>query len=313
MLPLLVALAAPAHAVVGSAGAYPADSLAHAQDFDAIGLVEGSDCVVVLVAPRQAVGLASCVDGADEIRLGDGVALDRRAIVDRIEAVPDHTAGGPGDLAVLHLTSSVADVDPLPITLRDPRGERGRIVGFGPWGTVDAWPDGATSGGERRAVDNAIDDHDAELGLRVDFDAPDGSGNSLWLVEGVQSGATGVPDEGIAGPDDVGAALLVPSDAGWRLVGLFQEVDGLDGEPGDIGSIARFLPLSTHAAFLDAQDALWSDGDAGADPADTGVASNDEVRTGWAGGPARCAAAPLGAGVLALMLSAVAVLRRRES
>lgn len=350
---MLILLVPAALAITTRHDAADGDYIALAEPFAAVGHIDG--CTGTLVAPDVVLTAAHCLDddGDGEVDRGRtprtfslGPSWDEVTAAYAIDAWAMHPARTPSarerwDVALLYLTEPVSDIAPIAISAADPVGAAVVFVGYGGTGTgldADYWSDDAYDG-LKRAAQNTVDGRDEDRfgtgTLVADFDAPDGSANTMVDAYGMDSSADPLDLEGVTGPGDSGGPMLMEVDGAWRVVGVAsagwnpRSETGADERAGQYGSVAEHASLSLPETvdFLAevAPEEEGEEGDTGAiddgdggDEGDTGAdgggadAPADGDDGGEKSGGCVTAGAPLGAWAL-LLPALVAAGRRRSS
>lgn len=155
------------------------------------------------------------------------------------------------DLALLRLSSTVADVTPATLyTGSDELGHAGTHVGYGKTGTGLT---GATEpAGAKRAAENVVDTFGSDFTsvwgdqLVDDFDNPDNASDS----------STGDDSplnlEGLIAPGDSGGGLYIDFGLGSELVGVHSFTGAIDGEANsDYGDLSGSTRVSKYASWID--------------------------------------------------------------
>ena len=281
---VLLAFSGSAEAVVYRHDVAEADYAALAARFPAVGQVAGGG-TGTLVAPNKVLTAAHVVanDDANEgaigvirpeiytegFKLGSDVSSPTHHVtVSEIQIHPSWLNGNEFrrayDVAILTLSSSITDVEPMSVSSDNPIGQLGTLVGYGGHGvgtTVDLSNE-ASYDNVRRAAKNMIDyleplnSSQTEIAgtLQVDFDSPTGDKNTLQTIYGHSSDATPVALEGIIAPGDSGGPLFVETNGQYRIVGITSSggnplsqtsQDELAGRYGSIGEWAALQHEAT--------------------------------------------------------------------
>ncbi len=240
---MLVMLALPAEAIVVrhdiDASQYNAEEADYPAVFGLLRTRRGFwDCPATLIAPQWAVTAGHCANApriADATRQGGSYAVEiggRANTIDRVEPHP-----GGSDIALLHLSSPVIDVAPVP--LYEGTDERGRIVMMLGWGDTGNGVQGITGpDGQFRKATNIVDDADANT-ISWTFGDP----------REAHSGAS--PLEGISGPGDSGGPALIQMAGEWRLAGISSGQDPLGHARGSYGVREFFVRISTVRGWIE--------------------------------------------------------------
>lgn len=342
---VLLTFSRSAEAVVYRHDIAEADYVALAAQFPAVGQVAGGG-TGTLVAPNKVLTAAHVVANDDPnegaigvirseiytegFKLGSDVSSPTHHVtVSEIQIHPSWLNGNEFrrayDVAILTLSSSIIDVEPMSFSSDNPVGQLGTLVGYGGHGvgtTVDLANESSYDN-VRRAAKNMIDyleplnSSETELAgtLQVDFDSPSGDKNTLQTLYGHSSDATPVALEGIIAPGDSGGPLLIEVNGQYRIVGITSsggnplsqtDQDELAGRYGSIGEWAA-LQHDTTVSFLATNGIHPSNGTpantatptatpsaATATPTSTSVPTNTPVPTAMPSASATPTATPSG-------------------
>lgn len=210
-----------------------------------------TSCSGTLIADQWVLTAAHCVDRG----VGSASFLNSSAFafVDQVVIHPDWVRNnflGGGDLALLHLSSPVTNLDPALIyTGRDELGMVGTSVGFGRTGTglTGAFPG---TEGTLRAGNNVLDVLGTFRGwderiLLTDFDNPLNPNDSNY------GDSTPLDLEYSIAPGDSGGAMFIETATGWRIAGVTSFVNSTDGNPNsDYGDSNGFTRVSDYSAWI---------------------------------------------------------------
>ena len=254
LLPLLLAITASAEcrAISIRHDIPEQDYFNLAAEFPAAGSLfrqGGQFCTASLVAPDKILTAAHCTfggAGAYQFRLGDNSSTPThtRSVTAYVDS-PNYNGSEASDLSVMTLSSPINDVTPMPISMQDPDGLVGTMIGFGLHGT------GTTFNGAfdplKRAAQNVIALATPST-VRTDFDHPSGATNTY-------APATALPLEGTTASGDSGGALTVDFGGGEAIVGVLSWGFNNFGPDSRYGDISIWAPIdrAQNISFLEAQ------------------------------------------------------------
>jgi len=247
--------------------------------FAAVGRLTGA--TATLISPTQVLSAAHAPNswtgpGAFRIYRLDGsgnpVKTHEAGIVGWDEH-PGHRAYGgqelsvsPFDLQIAELDAPLTGVTPMPLSIADPLGMTGVVIGHGQQGTGLTGGQGSI-GDLKLAGTNVIDLAPSGTGtpnvwyfsdyLRVDMDAPNESAANMQPGSPFPTAVEAVGDNG-----DSGGPLLVDFGEGYRVVGASSGSNG-DGEYGVWTSYAPIAGHSSTADFLYKHDFTFASYTAG--------------------------------------------------
>lgn len=145
------------------------------------------------------------------------------------------------DLAVLELTAPIVGIIPASISLRDPLGQLGTMIGYGD--QRNGLGNFLIGANNKLGAQNIIDQ--SGLGIRTDFDKPDCSTNSYGSCFPVSL-------EGTTSAGDSGGPLFVNFERQELLVGVLHGGFNFLGSASQYGDTSTWVPLNNpvNVAFL---------------------------------------------------------------
>lgn len=193
------------------------------------------DCPATLIAPNWAITAGHC---AEAPRIQEGVASGGFGVVIAGAAnVVDRVVRHPrSDVALLHLSSSVTDVQPA--ELYSAANEVGQVVSLLGWGDTGTGQTGvAGPDGQFRLARNKVDRAEADLISWSFSDPADPNGDVVDL-------------EGVAGPGDSGGPAFLMNDGDMVVLGISSGQDGAGRGPGRYGAREYYVRISAVRAWI---------------------------------------------------------------
>lgn len=239
----VVLFAAPADAIIVRHDAdphvYEAAENEHPATFGLLRTRRGSwDCPATLISAQWAITAGHCASDpriVEAMQGSGGYAVEIAGAanaIDRVETPPDGS-----DAALLHLSSPVANVTPIPLH-RTP-DERGQIVLMLGWGDTGDGVHGVIGlDGKFRAATNVVDQVEAGV-ISWTFSDPRERSSDVTTLEG------------ISGPGDSGGPALIETGGVWRLAGISSGQDPMGHARGSYGVREYYVRVSALAPWID--------------------------------------------------------------